>query len=125
MSAPSLEGRVFGVVDAGEGEVSSETTFHYTESADMVSATYSGGGIRRGFLVGVRYGDVLDFRYAQLHIDGTTAGGRCRTQIEELGDGRLRLIETWSWESRDGSGRSVVEELPAWDASATDAAEHD
>lgn len=70
--------------EAGEGAVSSETTFHYRGAADMVSATYSGGRIWRGFLVGTRAGDVLDFRYAQLHLDGTTASGHCRTMIAEL-----------------------------------------
>lgn len=112
MTAPSLDGRVFAAVEVSEGEVSSETTFHYTEAADMVSATYAGGSIRCGFLVGTRAGDVLDFRYAQLHVDGTTASGHCRTAVEELPDERLRLLETWSWESREGSGRSILEQVP-------------
>ena len=114
MIAPSLDGRAFTVVDAGGGQLSRETTFHYVESDDMVSATYAGGRIRRGFLVGVRHGDVIDFRYAQLHDDGTTACGHCLSHIDELPDGRLRLNETWSWESREGSGSSVVEEIPSW-----------
>lgn len=111
MSAPSLDGRVFVAVDPGEGEVSSETTFHYTQASDMVSATYSGGRIRRGYLVGVRHGDELDFRYVQLHVDGATADGHCESRVEVLPDGRLRLVESWSWDSRDGSGSSVVEEI--------------
>jgi hypothetical protein len=31
----------------------------------------------------------------------------------ETADGRLRLEETWEWESRDGSGTSVVEQVTA------------
>ncbi len=115
MIAQSLDGRVFAAVDPGEGETSRETTFHYTEMADMVSATYSGGRVRRGFLVGVRDGNSLDFRYAQLHVDGTTASGHCQSEIEQLEDGRLRLLEHWSWESRQGSGQSIVEELKGWE----------
>jgi hypothetical protein len=44
--------------------------------------------------------------------DGRTATGRCESRIEELPDGRLRLHETWAWDSQDGSGTSVVEEAP-------------
>ena len=77
----------------------------------MTHARYSGGAVRLGFLVGTREGDVLRFRYAQVRPDGTTAAGRCESRIEVLGDGRLRLHETWAWESQDGAGTSVVEEI--------------
>jgi hypothetical protein len=53
----------------------------------------------------------LDFRYVQLHTDGSTASGHCTTDLELLADGRVRLNETWAWESRPGSGRSVEVEL--------------
>jgi hypothetical protein len=110
-SVPSLDGRVFGVADAGGGVATTETTFRYAEHGEVVSATYEGGTIRRGFLIGTRSGDSLDFRYAQLHTDGSTATGHCTTELELLKDGRVRLNETWQWESRAGSGRSIAEEL--------------
>ncbi|HWU31792.1 MAG TPA: hypothetical protein VN108_02895, partial [Marmoricola sp.] len=31
--------------------------------------------------------------------------------VEVEVDGRLRLEQTWAWESREGSGTSVVEEI--------------
>lgn len=111
-SVPSLDGRVFAVADSGGGTATTDTTFHYAEDDGVVSATYEGGTIRRGFLVGTRSGDSLDFRYVQLHTDGSTATGHCVTELELLTDGRVRLNETWEWESRPGSGRSVAEELP-------------
>jgi len=108
---PSLEGRVFGVVNSGGGVATTETIFRYTEADGVVTATYEGGTVRRGFLVGTRSGDSLDFRYVQLHTDGSTATGHCLTTLEMLADGRVRLNETWEWESRPGNGRSVAEEL--------------
>jgi len=45
-------------------------------------------------------------------VAGETASGRCSSQIDQLPDGRLRLHETWTWESREGTGTSVVEEIP-------------
>jgi len=56
-SVPSLDGRVFGVGDSGGGVAPSETTFHYAEEDGVVTATYEGGTIRRGFLVGSRSRD--------------------------------------------------------------------
>ncbi|SCG72463.1 hypothetical protein [Micromonospora coxensis] len=111
---PSLDGRRFAAVaDVVAGEVGTETVFTYREADGEVWADYAGGSIRRGHLVGTRHGDRLDFRYVQLNADGQTSSGHCVSEVSMLPDGRLRLRETWWWESRPGSGVSVVEELPA------------
>ena len=112
VSAPSLSGRRFRpAADVSSGDVGAETVFEYVEDDGIVHARYAGGAVRLGFLVGTRSGDVLRFRYAQVRADGTTASGRCESRIETLPDGRLRLHETWVWESQDGAGTSVVEEV--------------
>jgi hypothetical protein len=111
MSHVSLDGRSFvGVSNTGDGDVGAATVFRYHEDDGVIWAEYAGGGVRRGYLVGTRDGVGLDFRYVHLDADGATASGRCTSRVEVLPDGRMRLHETWSWESRDGSGRSVVEE---------------
>jgi hypothetical protein len=108
----SLDGRRFRAVAVAEGgDVGPQTEFEYVERDDgVIHARYSGGAVRLGFLVGTRAGDTLRFRYAQLLQDGSTATGHCESRIEELPDGRLRLHETWAWDSQEGSGTSVVEE---------------
>ncbi|MEU5911811.1 hypothetical protein [Micromonospora sp. NPDC047527] len=109
----SLDGRRFAAVtDAVAGEVGTETVFTYHERAGEVWAEYAGGSILRGYLVGTREGDRLDFRYVQLNAEGQTSSGHCVSEVTVLADGRLELHETWSWESRPGSGTSVVQELP-------------
>lgn len=109
---PSLEGRTFrAVAEVDGGEVGTETTFHYLEEDGIVEGTYAGGVIVSGFLVGTRSGDTLDFRYCQLNSDGETSTGHCTATLSRLQDGRLRLDETWEWESRAGSGTSAVEEV--------------
>lgn len=111
---PSLDGRLFvPVADQGAGQVGLGTRFHYRESDGQVWAAYEGGDVVRGQLVGTRQGDWLDFRYVQLRTDGTTASGHCRSQVTALPDGRLRLAETWEWESQPGRGTSEVEEQRA------------
>ena len=91
-------------------------SYHEDVVSGAVWAEYTGGAVVRGHLVGSRArlddgSDALDFRYVQLRSDGTTSSGHCESVIEVLVDGRLRLHETWSWESREGSGTSTVEEL--------------
>ena len=94
-----------------QGEASAETVFEYHQDGDLIWATYKGGAVRLGFLVGTRDADTLDFRYVQLNELGETASGHCSTRISALPDGRLRLNESWVWESKPGSGVSAVEEL--------------
>lgn len=108
----SLKGRKFaGVSNSAEGEVDSATVFSYYEEDGIVWADYAGGAVRRGFLVGTRNKDFLEFRYCHLSESGETASGVCTSRIEILGDGRIRFHESWSWESRPGAGNSVVEEI--------------
>ncbi|WCD90786.1 hypothetical protein KPP03845_107215 [Streptomyces xanthophaeus] len=114
----SLDGLVFvPVADQAPGQVGRRTRFEYHEQVGRVWAEYSGGDVVRGHLVGTRAGDTLDFRYVQLRTDGTTASGHCVSLVRELPDGRLRLEETWTWESQAGSGTSLVEQVPDHEAS--------
>jgi hypothetical protein len=108
-----LDGKTFvGMSNSPGGEVGSHTRFTYRQDGDTVWADYVGGDVVRGHLIGTRADDQLDFRYVHLNTSGGTAGGHCRSRISVLADGRVRLYESWTWESRPGSGESVVEELP-------------
>ena len=112
MTATSLDGRRFSdVTDAPGGDVGADTIFEYHQIDDMVWARYAGGAVRLGYLVGTRAGDQLDFRYSHLSADGTTASGHCTSTVTQLPDGRLECQERWEWESRDGSGTSLIREI--------------
>ncbi|MFE2333036.1 hypothetical protein [Streptomyces coelicoflavus] len=110
--ARSVDGFVLApVADQAPGQVGARTRFTYHEQDGAVWAEYAGGDIVRGRLVGTREGDRLDFRYVQLGTDGSTSSGHCVSVVVDLPDGRVRLDETWEWESRPGTGTSVVEQL--------------
>ncbi|WP_329369170.1 hypothetical protein [Streptomyces sp. NBC_01483] len=112
--ARSLDGLVLvPVADQAPGQVGTRTRFTYHEKDGEIWAEYTGGDVVRGHLVGTREGDRLDFRYVQLKHDGSTSSGHCVSVVVELTDGRVRLEETWAWESQDGSGTSVVEQVTA------------
>ncbi|MGW0814701.1 hypothetical protein ACWD00_15845 [Streptomyces viridiviolaceus] len=112
--ARSLDGLVLApVADQSPGQVGTRTRFTYHEQDGAIWAEYEGGDVARGRLVGTRDGDRLDFRYVQLKTDGGTSSGHCVSTVVELPDGRVRLEESWEWESQEGSGTSVVEEVAA------------
>ncbi|MGW0774324.1 hypothetical protein ACWD01_11890 [Streptomyces sp. NPDC002835] len=118
--AKTLDGLVLSpVADQAPGQVGTRTRFTYHEERGTVWAEYQGGDVVRGHLVGTREGDRLDFRYVQLKTDGGTSSGHCVSLVVELPDGRVRLEETWEWESQEGRGTSVVEELPSGPSAAS------
>lgn len=108
----SLDGRLFaGVENSASGEVGQSTIFTYHQDHDVIWAEYSGGSVLRGYLVGTRDEETLNFRYAHLSTSKETSTGVCASTIEVLDDGRLRLHESWAWESRPETGTSIVEEV--------------
>ena len=112
-SSPHYDGRRFRPVASSGGEVGPETVFDYRQREALVWATYEGGAVRFGTLVGTADADGrLDARYGHVNRSGELMTGECRTTPERLPDGRLRLHEEWRWTSGDrSSGTSVVEEI--------------
>ena len=110
----NYDGLVFRPVsNTPNGEVSGETRFVYRQRDAVLEASYSGGGIRSGQMVGLVFDDGrLEFLYQHLTDDLDLRSGRCESQPEVLPDGRLRLHETWRWSNGDlSAGTSVVEEV--------------
>ena len=110
----NYDGRRFRSVENSEtGEVGPETVFSYSQDGDVVSATYEGGAVRLGTLVGTADSEGnLDVRYGHVNASGELMTGECRSTPEVLPDGRIRLYEVWRWTSGDrSSGRSTVEEI--------------
>ena len=111
------EGRLFRAVsNSSTGEVGSDTVFRYRQSGNLVWGDYSGGSIKRGFLIAtVDDEGCLDMRYQHVNTSGELQTGVCKTRPELLPDGRLRLHESWQWTSGDGSkGESVLEEIGSY-----------
>lgn len=105
--------RRFRPVDKTENsETSAETIFLYQQQGQVVTATYAGGAILSGHLIGLVDGDgVIEMRYHHANTSLELQTGVCRSTPEVLPDGRLRLHEAWQWTSGDRSaGQSVIEE---------------
>ena len=101
------------IVNASNGDVSSETIFHYRQQDNVAWAEYEGGGILLGHLIGtVNEQGILDMRYHHVNEQGELMTGKCTSVPQLLDDGRLRVYETWEWTCRDFSkGQSIIEEI--------------
>lgn len=96
---------------ASNGVVGGDTLLHFTQKGSRVLARYSGGSIRRGYLVGDIEDAMLRFRYTQLEASGEIHGGSSVCDVETLPDGRTRIVEHFTWRTREGAGDNVFDEL--------------
>lgn len=108
----SLDGRTLaGVTNSKAGEVNAETRFEFEQDGNQIRAQYSGGAIVDGYLVGTFDGSRWDVRYVQINDAGDTASGHSIGTVTLLEDGRVRVEDEWEWESKEGRGESVLEEV--------------
>lgn len=101
------------VTNTDNGETSSETTFHYRQEGQILTADYAGGSILEGRLIGLVEPDgKLRFRYHHINVQYELRSGHCVSIPEILADGRIRLHEQWQWMFDDDStGLSIVEQV--------------
>lgn len=108
-----LDGRTMHVSStASNGVVGSDTILRFRQLGNRVIATYAGGRVPRGLLVGRLSGHTLVFRYAQRELDGAIHGGASECDVQWLG-GRVRIVERFRWSTRAGSGVNVFDEVDA------------
>lgn len=108
----NLNGKYFkSIVNSDNGEVSSETIFHYRQKGDTVWATYEGGAIKFGTLSGSIKEDKLEFNYQHQNTAGDFLTGKCKSIVKKVAD-KIRLKESWQWTCGDySSGTSLLEEI--------------
>jgi hypothetical protein len=107
----NLDGKVFRIVsnDGPGAEVNEQTVFHFRQEGDVAHADYFGGGVRAGKLLGIEA--TMVHRYIQVNQQGAFQAGRSEVAIERTPEGKLRLIDSWTWENGRGSGRCIFEEI--------------
>ena len=96
---------------AAQGVVSSETRIRFVQQGDRVVGSYRGGNVRRGCLAGRLQGARLRFRYLQREASGEIHGGNSICDVVQLPDGRIRILEHFTWRTRQGSGTNVFDEF--------------
>ena len=110
----NLEGKIFrSTLNSENGDVTSDTLFHYHQDGNVVSAEHEGGSILKGHLLGkILDNGEIDARYHHIQFDGTIMTGKCLSTPQKLPDGTLKFKEQWQWLSGDmSSGYSEIEEV--------------
>lgn len=110
----SYHGKEFRPVsNTNSGEVSEDTTFFYQQNGSVISASYQGGNIREGNLLGkVESDGTIRMSYQHWNNNDEFRTGVCTSTPELLPNGKIRLHESWEWTSGiEGRGESIVEEV--------------
>ena len=110
----NYDGRKFiSKQNSENGEVSSDTVFHYHQQGNLVWPEYSGGSVRYGSLVALVDNDgCLEFRYQHINGNNEFMTGICFSKPEILPNGKLKVYEEWQWTCKDHSrGTSIIEEI--------------
>jgi len=99
------------VQNSSEGEVTSDTIFHFQQNEDIVTADYHGGTIAHGKIIALLKNDKLEMRYHCITVDDELKAGKAIAEISILCNGRMQLSLEWEWIDRAGSGQSVYLEI--------------
>lgn len=112
-----LDLHVFEVLTTSPASaISQDTWFEFHERKGIVEASYSGGPIATGRLVGRREHDQVSAAYTQLGVDGRVQTGTATMHVEKDPDGHLLLTEEYHWP--DGAtGRNVLRSAARRDVS--------
>ena len=104
-----LDGLTMNAVrTAPNGVVGPETIFEFRQEGDLVQASYAGGRVAAGHLIGRLRGDRLEFRYCQTHADGGLDGGRSECELRRSEAGLVQIVERFAWDG--GTGTNVIQE---------------
>ena len=101
------------IENSTNGEVSAETIFHYKQSGNVVTASYSGGKIKAGQLIALadEMGN-LNMRYQHVNDKNELMTGTCMSIPEILPNQKIRIYEHWQWTCGDlCKGESLLEEV--------------
>ncbi len=97
---------------ASKGVVNKHTIFSFSQTDNIVTAEYSGGRVRKGYLVGTISRNKLKFSYCQLHRDGKLDNGVSSCELSLNENGKIILTEHFEWKTRPGeTGTNVFEQI--------------
>ena len=99
--------------NSDNGEVSDDTIFCYKQNDDIITATYQGGHILKGQLIGKIFNDNhIEFAYQHINIEKELMTGVCKSYPTINENGKVLLEEFWQWTCKDNSkGQSTIIEI--------------
>ena len=101
------------VSSSGNSETSSLTLFNYKQKGAILTATYKGGAVLSGHLIGlVDNNGVINMRYHHINNKNELMAGICTSTPEIDAEGKIILHESWQWTTGNCTkGNSILKEL--------------
>lgn len=94
----NFKGKSFRIIaNSAEGEVNSDTIFEFDQKEDLISATYYGGGIRFGKIIGTITETQLDLLYQCITENNELKAGKANAEISFNPEGKIKLMMNWQW----------------------------
>jgi len=109
-----LNGRVFSPLANSEGgRVTSSTFFHFAQSGQNFTATYSGAGVTDGHIIGVfRAQGEADLIYHSRAETGELEAGSAKAIFRKTESGKMTIDMDWQWlNGSKASGQSHYTEV--------------
>lgn len=98
MSLVNFNNKTFSLVENSKnGTVTSKTIFKFKQDDNLVTADYSGGGIRYGKIVSKYENKMLHMLYQCLTEEGELKAGKAIAQISLNEKSKIRLELDWEW----------------------------
>ena len=110
----NLNSKRFTLVSNSAGDAEpGQTIFTFEQTGRAVRATYEGGGVQLGALIGqIEQDDTLTVLFQQVTSAGKLCGGEGRMEVESSVDGKIRFVDLWKYTiNGEGGGRAVWQEL--------------
>ena len=113
MSKFDFNNKRFAVIENSDnGEVNTQTIFHYQQKGNLVTADYSGGTITYGKIIADLRDDRLNMLYQCLTVDNELKAGKALAKIRLTENGKIKLTLDWEWlDEENAKGRSEYLEI--------------
>lgn len=85
------------VANSSGGQANSETVFTYSQEGKLVTADYSGGGVRFGKIIARLQDDTLDMVYQCMTDDLQLKAGKAIANIHYNENNKMVLFLNWEW----------------------------
>ena len=110
----NLNGKQFTLISntAGNAEAGG-TIFTFVQSGRAVRATYEGGGVVLGAIIGQFENEGhLTVLFQQVTSAGKLCGGEGQIEVTTSADGKLRFVDDWRFTiNGEGGGQALWQEL--------------
>lgn len=101
----NLDNKSFKTKENKKGLSSGDTVFQYFQNDKTITANYSGGKIKTGFIVGKQLDDTkIELLYQCLTTEGELLAGKSNGIVKENEEGLLEIKFHWNWLNGDKSG---------------------